>query len=104
MKPGTVMVDISIDQGGCFESSKPTTHDSPTFLVNDVVHYCVTNMPGAVPLTATEALNKATLPYILELANNGIKKALDENSHLQNGLNTLNGRAVHPGVIEALSK
>ena len=104
MKPGTVMVDISIDQGGCFESSKPTTHDDPTFLVNGVVHYCVTNMPGAVPLTATEALNKATLPYILELANKGITRALDENNHLKNGLNTLNGQAVHPGVQEALNK
>ena len=69
-----------------------------------VVHYCVTNMPGAVPLTATEALNKATLPYILELANKGITRALDENNHLKNGLNTLNGQAVHPGVQEALNK
>ena len=70
MSPGTVMVDVSIDQGGCFETSKPTTHDNPTFLENDIVHYCVTNMPGAVPLTATEALNKVTLSYIDKLANN----------------------------------
>ena len=104
MKPGTVMVDISIDQGGCFESSKPTTHDNPTFLVNDVVHYCVTNMPGAVPLTATLALNKVTLPYILELANNGIKNTLNENIHLRNGLNASNGEIKHPGVFEALNK
>ena len=71
MNPGTVMVDVSIDQGGCFETSKPTTHDNPTFIENDIVHYCVTNMPGAVPLTATQALNKVTLPYIETLANKG---------------------------------
>ena len=104
MKPGTVMVDISIDQGGCFESSKPTTHDSPTFLVDGVLHYCVTNMPGAVPLTATEALNRVTLPYILELANKGINVALSENIHLKNGLNMQNGKAIHPAVEEALNK
>ena len=104
MKPGTVMVDISIDQGGCFESSKPTTHDSPTFLVDGVLHYCVTNMPGAVPLTATEALNRVTLPYILELANKGINEALTENIHLKNGLNMQNGKAIHPAVEEALNK
>ena len=102
MKAGAVMVDISIDQGGCFESSKPTTHDNPTFLVNNIVHYCVTNMPGAVPLTATQALNKATLPYILELANKGIYEALDENIHLKNGLNISKGQVVHPAVKEAL--
>ena len=104
MKPGTVMVDISIDQGGCFESSKSTTHDSPTFLVDGVLHYCVTNMPGAVPLTATEALNRVTLPYILELANKGINEALTENIHLKNGLNMQNGKAIHPAVEEALNK
>tara|TARA_B100000768_G_scaffold128241_1_gene118830 strand:+ start:4410 stop:5498 length:1089 start_codon:yes stop_codon:yes gene_type:complete len=104
MNPGTVMVDISIDQGGCFESSRPTTHDNPTFLVDGVLHYCVTNMPGAVPLTATEALNKVTLPYILELANKGIDQALKQNIHLKNGLNTQNGEVTHPGVIEALNK
>ena len=103
MKPGTVMVDISIDQGGCFESSKPTTQDSPTFLVDGVLHYCVTNMPGAVPLTATEALNRVTLPYILELANKGINEALTENIHLKNGLNMQNGKAIHPAVEEALN-
>jgi len=104
MKPGTVMVDISIDQGGCFESSKPTTHDNPTFLVDGVLHYCVTNMPGAVPLTATEALNRETLPYILELANKGIEVALDDNIHLKNGLNTQDGKIMHPAVDEALNK
>ena len=102
MNPGTVMVDVSIDQGGCFESSRPTTHDNPTFLENDIVHYCVTNMPGAVPLTATQALNRATLPYILELANKGIEKALNENKHLENGLNIKNSQVVHEGVKEAL--
>ena len=102
MNPGTVMVDVSIDQGGCFESSKPTTHDSPTFLENDIVHYCVTNMPGAVPLTATEALNKVSLSYVENLANNGIKNALNSDEHLRNGLNILDGKIVHPGVKEAL--
>ena len=102
MNPGTVMVDVSIDQGGCFETSKPTTHDNPTFLENDIVHYCVTNMPGAVPLTATEALNKVTLSYVENLANNGIQNALESDEHLRNGLNILDGRIVHPGVKEAL--
>jgi alanine dehydrogenase len=102
MKPGAVMVDISIDQGGCFESSKPTTHDNPTYEKDGIIHYCVTNMPGAVPLTATEALNKATLPYIIELANKGVEKALDENQHLHNGLNIKNSQVVHEGVKEAL--
>ena len=102
MNPGTVMVDVSIDQGGCFETSRPTTHDNPTFLENDIVHYCVTNMPGAVPLTATEALNKVTLSYVENLANNGIQNALDSDEHLRNGLNILDGRIVHPGVKEAL--
>ena len=102
MKPGTVMVDISIDQGGCFESSKPTTHDNPTYNEDGIIHYCVTNMPGAVPLTATESLNKATLPYILELANKGIETALKENPHLANGLNIQNGEIIHESVREAL--
>ena len=102
MNPGTVMVDVSIDQGGCFETSEPTTHDNPTFLKNDIVHYCVTNMPGAVPLTATLALNKVTLSYITELADKGIQKALEENEHLSNGLNISNGNIIHPGVKEAL--
>ena len=102
MNPGTVMVDVSIDQGGCFETSKPTTHDNPTFLENDIVHYCVTNMPGAVPLTATEALNKVSLSYVEKLANNGVQNALDSDEHLRNGLNILDGSIVHPGVKEAL--
>ena len=103
MNPGTVMVDVSIDQGGCFETSKPTTHDSPTFLENDIVHYCVTNMPGAVPLTATEALNKVSLSYVVNLANNGIQNALDSDEHLRNGLNIQNGEITHPAVRDALN-
>src|SRR6056300_83376 len=104
MTEGSVLVDISIDQGGCFESSKPTTHDNPTFVENGVVHYCVTNMPGAVPLTATNALNQATLPFILELANKGVKNALNESTHLMNGLNIQHGRIIHPAIKEALSR
>lgn len=101
MRPGSVMVDISIDQGGCFETSRPTTHSKPVFIENEIVHYCVTNMPGAVPLTATEALNNATLPYIRELANKGIENALLENIHLANGLNIKNFRIVHNSVKES---
>ena len=104
MNPGTVMVDVSIDQGGCFESSRPTTHDKPTFVENNIVHYCVTNMPGAVPLTATEALNKATISYIEELANKGIERALSENKHLKNGLNIQDGNITHQGVKDSLEK
>ena len=102
MQPGTVMVDISIDQGGCFETSRPTTHDNPTFVENDILHYCVTNMPGAVPLTATEALNKVSLSYVENLANNGITNALNLDKHLNNGLNILDGHIIHPSVKEAL--
>ena len=103
MNPGTVMVDVSIDQGGCFESSRPTTHDNPTFVENDIVHYCVTNMPGAVPLTATQALNKATLSYIEDLANKGVENALNDDEHLRNGLNIQNGEITHPAVKDALN-
>ena len=103
MNPGTVMVDVSIDQGGCFESSRPTTHDNPTFLENDIVHYCVTNMPGAVPLTATQALNKVTLSYIQDLANKGVENALSDDEHLRNGLNIQNGEITHPAVKDALN-
>ena len=101
MTEGSVLVDISIDQGGCFETSKPTTHDKPTFIENGVLHYCVTNMPGAVPLSATSALNRATLPFIQELANKGVNQALNENKHLMNGLNIQNGKIVHPAIKEA---
>ena len=103
MNAGTVMVDVSIDQGGCFESSKPTRHDNPTFLENDIVHYCVTNMPGAVPLTATQALNKVTLSYIEDLANKGVENALNDDEHLRNGLNIQNGEITHPAVQDALN-
>jgi len=103
MTEGSVLVDISIDQGGCFETSKPTNHDNPTFIENGVLHYCVTNMPGAVPLSATTALNKATLPFIKELANKGIKQALSENNHLMNGLNIQNGEIIHYAIKEALA-
>ena len=102
MKPGSVLVDISIDQGGCIESSKPTTHDAPVFNKHGVVHYCVTNMPGAVPLTATLALNNATLPYIKALATQGVDEALKNDNHLYNGLNIKNGEVVNPAVKEAL--
>ena len=103
MTEGSVLVDISIDQGGCFETSKPTNHDNPTFIEKGVLHYCVTNMPGAVPLSATSALNKATLPFIKELANKGIKQALSENNHLMNGLNIQNGEIIHSAIKEALA-
>ena len=102
MKPGSVLVDISIDQGGCIESSKPTTHDAPVFNKHGVVHYCVTNMPGAVPLTATLALNNATLPYVKALATQGVDEAIKNDSHLFNGLNIKNGEVVNPAVKEAL--
>ena len=103
MKPGSVLVDISIDQGGCVETSKPTTHDDPVFIENDVVHYCVTNMPGAVPLTATLALNQATLPYIEKIANLGVDQALLEDKHLANGLNMTGGIVKHDSVSAALN-
>jgi alanine dehydrogenase len=102
MKPGSVLVDIAIDQGGCIETSKPTTHDDPVFIHDDVIHYCVTNMPGAVPLTATLALNKATMPFVEILAKEGINKALEADQHLANGLNMRNGEIIHPAIKEAL--
>ncbi len=104
MKDGAVVVDIAIDQGGCFETSHATTHDDPTFIVDGVVHYCVANMPGAVARTSSQALNNATLPFILELANKGIDNALAENVHLRNGLNVKAGHVTHKAVAEALGK
>lgn len=92
MKPGTVLVDISIDQGGCFETSHPTTHDDPVFTVDGIVHYCVANMPGAYPRTATQALTHRTLPYVLALANQGTEKAIEEDSSLQAGVNCHAGK------------
>lgn len=104
MKPGSVVVDVAIDQGGCFETSRPTTHDDPVYTVDDVIHYCVANMPGGVPRTSTQALNNATLPYALALANKGWKRALAEDEHLKNGLNVHAGTVNHKAVAEALDK
>ena len=87
MRPGSVIVDVAIDQGGCIETSRPTTHDEPTYLVDKIVHYCVTNMPGGVPRTSTFALNNATLPFVIQIANKGYRKALMDNIHLRDGLN-----------------
>ena len=101
MKSGAVIVDVAIDQGGCFETSRPTTHEEPTYVIDDVVHYCVANMPGAVPLTSSQALNNATLPFVLALANKGLA-ALDSDPHLANGLNVRGGKLMHPAVIDAL--
>jgi alanine dehydrogenase len=102
MRPGSVVVDVSIDQGGCFETSRPTTHQDPTYVVDGVVHYCVTNMPGGVPRTSTFALNNATLPFILSLANLGYKEAMKRDPHLLNGLNVCKGRVTHKAVANAL--
>lgn len=101
MKPGTVMVDVAIDQGGCFETSHATTHEDPIYEVDGVVHYCVANMPGAVPYTSTLALTNATLPYALLLANKGWKEACASNEELKKGLNVVNGKIVFKGVSEA---
>ncbi len=103
MRHGSVMVDVSIDQGGCFETSKPTTHQNPTYIVDGIVHYCVSNMPGAVPRTSTFALNNATLPFVLALANKGYKDALMHDPHLLNGLNVYKGKYTHKAVAEALN-
>jgi alanine dehydrogenase len=103
MKQGAVVVDIAIDQGGCFETSRPTTHADPTYVVHDVVHYCVTNMPGAVPRTSTYALNNATLPFVLALADKGWKRALADDEHLRNGLNIALGKVTHAEVSRALN-
>ncbi len=102
MKPGSAIVDVAIDQGGCVATSKPTTHDEPTYIVDEVVHYCVANMPGAVPRTSTFALNNVTLPFIVRLANKGYKQALLDDAHLLNGLNVMNGQVTNDSVAEAL--
>ena len=102
MKPGAVIVDIAIDQGGCAETSRPTTHSAPTYTVHDVVHYCVTNMPGAVARTSTFALNNVTLPFVLALADKGYRRALGEDPHLRNGLNVYEGKITHRAVADAL--
>jgi alanine dehydrogenase len=102
MKPGAVIVDIAIDQGGCAETSRPTTHSAPTYLVDEVVHYCVANMPGAVSRTSTFALNNVTLPFVLALADKGYRRALGEDPHLCRGLNVHEGRITHRAVADAL--
>lgn len=104
MRPGAVLVDISIDQGGCFETSKPTTHSEPTFIVDGIIHYCVANMPGAVSRTSAFALNNATLPFTLALANKGYKQALQDDPHLANGLNVYEGAIAHEAVAKDLGK
>lgn len=103
MRSGTVIVDVAVDQGGCIETCRPTTHDDPIFIIDDVVHYCVANMPGAVPYTSTVALTNATLPYALQLAEKGWKKACQDNHELKMGLNVVNGKVVYQGVSEAFN-
>ena len=100
MKPGSVLVDVSIDQGGCFETSHPTTHDEPIYVVDGIVHYCVANIPGAVPQTSTLALTNATLPYAIKLADKGWEKACEEDAGLKLGLNIVKGKIVFPAVAE----
>ena len=102
MKPGSVIVDVAIDQGGCFETSRPTTHADPVYVVDGVMHYCVANMPGGVPRTSTFALNNATLPFVLALADKGWKRALADDPHLRNGLNVAFGKVTCQPVAEAL--
>ena len=102
MKPGAVIVDVAIDQGGCCETSRPTTHAQPTFVVDGVVHYCVANMPGAVPRTSAYALNNATLPFVLKIADQGWKRALAADAHLRAGLNVCAGRVTHAEVAAAV--
>lgn len=101
MEPGTVMVDVAIDQGGCFETSRPTTHEDPVYYVDGILHYCVANIPGAVPYTSTLALTNATLPYVIQLANKGWKQACRDNEELLKGLNIVEGKVVYKPVAEA---
>jgi alanine dehydrogenase len=101
MKKGAVLVDVSIDQGGCFETSRPTTHAAPTFEVDGIIHYCVANMPGAVPVTSAQALNNATLPFVIKLADKGLA-AFDRDPHLAAGLNVRDGRIMHSAVAASL--
>lgn len=101
MKPGAVVIDVAVDQGGCIETCKPTTHDNPTYVVDGIVHYCVANMPGAVPFTSTTALTNATMPYVLQVANKGWKQACDDNLELAKGLNMAFGKIFYKAVAEA---
>lgn len=103
MKPGSVLVDVAIDQGGCFETSKATTHAEPTYIVDGIVHYCVANMPGAVARTSTQALTNATMPYILSLADKGWQKALADDPHFLPGLNVHAGQVAYQAVADAFS-
>jgi alanine dehydrogenase len=103
MRPGTVLVDVAVDQGGCIETCKPTTHENPTYIIDDVVHYCVANMPGAVPYTSTLALTNATLPYAIKLAGQGWKAACQANEDLRKGLNVINGKVVYKAVADAFN-
>lgn len=103
MRPGTVIVDVAVDQGGCIETCVPTTHADPIYIVDDIVHYCVANMPGAVPYTSTVALTNATLPYAIQLANKGWKKACSENKALREGLNIVEGKVVYKAVADAFN-
>jgi alanine dehydrogenase len=102
MKPGAVLVDVSIDQGGCFETSRPTTHEDPTYVVDQVVHYCVANMPGAVPTTATQALTNVTLPYVRTLGRQGLDEVIRDHPDLRAGINVLGRKVVHPTVAASL--
>jgi alanine dehydrogenase len=104
MKPGSVVVDVAIDQGGCFETSRPTTHTDPVYFVDNVLHYCVANMPAAVPHTSTFALTNATFPYLLELANKGLERACAGHPALRAGVNTYRGEVTHPGVAESQNR
>jgi alanine dehydrogenase len=101
MRAGTVLVDVAVDQGGCIETCTPTTHENPTFIIDDIVHYCVANMPGAVPYTSTLALTNATLPYVIQLANKGWKKACTDSPELNLGLNVVHGKVVYKGIADA---
>jgi alanine dehydrogenase len=102
MKPGAVMVDVAIDQGGCFETSHPTTHSEPIYAVDGIMHYCVANMPGAVPLTSTMALTNATLPYAVQIANKGWRQVARENAGIKAGINIVAGKITYQGVAEAV--
>lgn len=103
MRPGTVIVDVAVDQGGCVETTRPTTHENPVFIIDDVVHYCVANMPGAVPYTSTMALTNVTLPYVLKLANLGWVEACRTDASLQKGLNVVEGKVIYKEIIEAFN-
>jgi alanine dehydrogenase len=103
MKNGAVLVDVAIDQGGCFETSRPTTHSDPIYTIDGVVHYCVANMPGAVPKTSTIALTNATLPYALEIANKGWKTAVKENSEIKPGVNIVNGQVTYRAIADTFN-